>query len=328
MKRIILSILVLLPFTLIGQGDTTSSTLSVLKDRIYLRCPSGSLNVPRPHDILSLPPAEDQETRITYDFGNQRLVFFAEEMNARATPHLLEDVRARYTPEERSNYTFRSIQTAGGLPGILTIPLQRDSTADAILIQSLLVQTKDSMLIQIGAYVNLNAYHRLSYFQSLAEKTLLSAVAGPRLPAIKARKEMLPVSGGICRLEIDCPENVLILPEKGFDYISYQIRKLHPLTQHVTGGIIVYTGLQPKPLASSYQFVEGSGKKVNRLLLGKNETWLYYADKARKIYLEESTYAAAACGEDIKIQVSLIASSEKELQLLLLIADKLMLSNH
>jgi hypothetical protein len=321
----------LLPLAILCQTDTTLPVLStahqILKDRVILFCPDGAVNVPRPHDILSTPPKDDQETRITYNRDQERLVIFAQEMNAFSTPRFLEDAKGLYTAEERDDYAFRVATTTDKFKAILTTPLKTDSTQDAILIKTILIQTEDSTLIQIGAYINPSAYKELAFFRALSEKILLSAKGGKRKLQFHARKETLPVLGDISNLEIDCPENYIVLSEKGFDYNSYQVRKVKPFTTQVSGGMIVYTGLQPSPIAGVYKFEESGAKKITRTFLGKDTEWRCYADKSLNVYLQEVLYDAPECGKDMKILVSLLASDEKELDALIPLSEKLILLN-
>ncbi len=320
----------LLPLLSYGQKDSSlpalTDKMSLLNARLYMQCPAGAINVPRPHDVLSLPPSGNQETRITYETEQGKLVIFAQEMNAFSTPHLLEDVARLYTPEERPDYQFRWTTTADNHPAVLTTPLKRDSTMEAILINSMLIQTKDSTLIQVAAFINPRGYPNIKAFLSLSEAILRSITEGPRQISFQARQETAAVLGGICGLAFDCPYKYIILPEKGFDYNTYQIRKLEPLTNHVPGGIILYTGLQPHLLAPSYQFLQGSEKLQTGLFLGKEITWKTYSDASRSIFLQEAIYDADDCGSGLKIHIALVASSEKEMVMLAPIAKQILFS--
>jgi hypothetical protein len=323
-------LLLLVPLISFGQKDSSlpdlTNKMPLLNARLYIQCPAGSINVPRPHDVLSLPPNGDQETRITYETEMGKLVIFAQEMNAFSTPHLLEEVTKLYTSEERPDYQFKWTTTADHNPAVLTTPLKRDSTMEAILINSMLVQTRDSTLVQVAAFINPKAYPNINAFLSLSEAILKSITEGPRQISFKARKETVAVLGGICSLTFDCPYGFIILPEKGFDYNTYQVRKLEPLGNHAPGGIILYTGLQPHLLAPSYHFLEGSEKLQTDLFLEKEITWKTYSDASRSIFLQEAIYDADDCGEGLKIHIALIASSEKEMQMLVPIAHQILFS--
>jgi hypothetical protein len=329
-NRLLFSLLAVLPFSLLGQKDASlpalTSKISLLNDRLSLLCPAQAIISPRPHNVLSPPPSPEQETRITCQLGTGRMVIFVQEMNSFSTHHLLENVKSLYTSEEKPDYLFRSIITTGRLPAILTTPLKRDSTAEAILINSLLVQTKDSTLVQVAAFIDPKAYSQLKQFLALSEVMMESIAAGTRQVPHAARKETVPVLGGLASLILDFPKDYILLPEKGFDYTTYQIRKLEPITHHVPGGIIVYTGLDPKLLAPTYHFSLESGKIKNGLFLGKKQSWKVYGDPAKNIYLQEVIYDADECGKGMKIHIAVIANSEAEMNLLIQIAGKISLN--
>jgi hypothetical protein len=311
-----------------GKGSDSINAIltnsqSLLKDRLFIQCPAGAMNVPRPHDIMSNPPSPEQETRITCDKGTDRLVMYAQEMNSFSTRNLLEAVISLYNPDERTAYTFSKIKTSDGMKAILTTPLKQDSAQDAILINSILIQTSDSTLIQVGAYINPRAFVHKKQYQMLAEAMFQSIKAGPRKLRFKARKEVQPMSGGVSSLVFDCPENYILLPDIGFDFNTYQLRKLEPLTRHVSGGLIVYTGLHPSQLALSYGFQPETRKTATSFFLGKEMEWDVYADKTKNIFIRELICDAGETGSGLKIHIAILASSETEMKLLMKIAGKI-----
>jgi hypothetical protein len=300
--------------------------LPVLKNRLKMSFPAEATNQPRPHDILSPAPAEDQETRITYTLGKQRMVVFVQEMNALATLHLLEDVVSLYTPAERLDYGFGEIKTSGGFRAVLTTPLRRDSSQEAILIRSVLIQMADSTLIQAGVYLNPSAYEDLPKFLTLSEAILRSACPGNRKQVLTARTEKVPVLGSPDSLLLQVPAKYVILKSLGFDFITYQIRRLESLTIHAQGGIIVYTGLHPTSLKDSYQFSSDSRKEKKGRLWGKDIQWDSYADKTKGFFLLEHMLQAEVYAPGLQIHTAVVAKNERELDTLRHIVEAMSIS--
>jgi hypothetical protein len=329
MKHFLSLSLFLIVLRMTAQSNAVDSLMplpvrfSLLNNQAFIHCPDGAKLSPRLHKPLDPAPADDQETRISWTNGPMHLVIFAQEMNALGTSALLQDVKSLYSPTEQDDYRFSSLVTAGGQSAILTRPLKHDSTTEAILIHSILVQMPDSSLIQIGAYINPAAYARRDVYLALSRRILSSIAGGSRILVSASHKETLPVSGGISNLEITLPERYIVLPEKGFDYISYQIRRLEPLTRHVSGGILLYTGLHPHPLAEEYKFKANNAKTKEAILLGRKVKWMTYGDAARHVFLSEFQITTPECGPGIQIHLALLSSSVREQERLKALAEKL-----
>jgi hypothetical protein len=302
-----------------------TSYISMLKSRIYLKCPPEARNEPRPYNLVHVTPSEEQETRITIDTGDKRLVLFAQEMNALAGKNLRTDVESMYTSAERSDYRFQELKTADGMRAVMTTPTRYDTTKDAILINSLIVQMKDSSLVQIGAYVNPKAFIVLKSYLSLTDSILHTAIAGPRKIDFQYRKSVLDLPGSLTKLLIELPDHFLLISSKGDDFIDYQIRKIQSVTIPVSGGIIIYSGFHPASLALEYKFNPEDVKEKEELFLGKKIKWACYADETKKMYLKELTCDAGTPGKGLKIHIAIVASSEKELENLSHIARKMLL---
>jgi hypothetical protein len=314
-------------FSVKAQTDSTQTSLtspqSILKDRLFLPCPAATRSEPRPHNLMGNPPSPEQETRLIIDDGKKRLVIFAEEMNALGTHNLIEDIKNSYTAEEKPDYTFYESRSADGLAEVYTIPLKHDTTKDAILITSLIIQTKDSALIQIGAYLNPAAFRDLPAYQDLVKNILHAVRSGTRSLPYKARKEALPLFGNLSNLLFPCPDNFIVNTEQGYDFNVTQIRRLPPITYKVSGGIVIYSGRHPSLMAPEYQFKPEQAKEKSGLFLKTKIKWAVYTDKKRKICLQETIYDAPAPNTGLKIHLALVAASEKELAELLKIVENM-----
>jgi hypothetical protein len=298
--------------------------ISVLKDRIFLKCPATAKSEPRPHNLMEAPPSEEQETRILFDLGDKRMVIFAQEMNALAGKNLLKDVKSLYTNAERADYVFQEINTPDSMPAVLTLPAKHDTSQEAILINSVLIETKDSSLIQIGAYINPKAYSSLKAYLALSDSILKSAIAGNRKIEFHARNASLPLAGNLSKLIAEIPDHYLTIIKKGDDFTTYQIRKIQNITTSIPGGIIIYSGSHPSLLAPTYNFSPENGKEKTDLFLGKKMRWTCYDDETKKLHLKELIYDE---GKGLKIHIAIVASSEKELEALDKIVRKMILRN-
>ena len=309
------------------QPESPSNTFSILKDRLFINCPKEAKSEPRPHNLMSAPPSAEEETRITLDDKDKRLVIFAQEMNALASKTLLADVKKMYSDQERADYLFKEITMKDGMSAVQTIPIKYDSTKEAILINSLLIQTKDSSLVQIGAYISPKAFSDRKRYITLSDSILNTISAGPRQIRFHARKEYLPFPANPGKLLAEVPEHYLVVPNNGADFNEYQIRKIDLFTNQMQGGIIVYVGFYPTLLAPAYQFKTDKVQIKEELFLGKKMKWSSYSDKAKKIYLKELTCYADDAVKGLKIHIAIVASSEKEMDALIKIAAKMALKN-
>src|SRR6185436_16735692 len=82
-----------------SQLDTVkfNNPLPILNGKAVFTFPAGAQNVKRDVDIMSADHNANEETRIIYDLGNKRLVFFAEELFALGEDQLFEHVSKDYT---------------------------------------------------------------------------------------------------------------------------------------------------------------------------------------------------------------------------------------
>ncbi|HXC04623.1 MAG TPA: hypothetical protein VNZ86_07705, partial [Bacteroidia bacterium] len=266
-------------------------------------------------------PSPDMETRLILDRSGKRLVVFAEEMYSTATAHLLDDIGHLYAPEEKADYRFLNVLTAGKLSGVLTIPVKHDSTQEAILISSIILQTSDSTLIQIGAYVNQAAFQDLKVYLDLAQHMFSSIQPGTRTYPYHARTAKLALIGNLHNLVFPCPDRFIVTSSLGFDFNTYQIRALEPITRKVSGGIVVYTGNHPSFFAPEYKFGSEQRKEKEGMFLQSKVVWSSYSDPKRKLWLDELVVDAPAPSTGVKIHIVLISSSEKERSALLKIAE-------
>src|SRR5579885_2808541 len=126
--------------------------LSILNGRAYFNFPTGANNVERPTDIMSAGRNPNEETRIIFDLDKMRMVFFAQELYEVSDKNLFKEVVA--DSAYKTNFTSKVFVQKDSMLAILSSPLQYDSSQKAIMVNSLLVQTSDSTLFRIDAYIS------------------------------------------------------------------------------------------------------------------------------------------------------------------------------
>ncbi len=294
MKHFIHTLLVILMGHLTFAQDINQLKLdnkqSILKDRVYLNFPDSALNQARPVGIMSHDPNAEKETRIVFDNKEERLVFFAQELFSFCSTDLLKELEE--TKEEDYNFKYSEIFKAENITVIQAQPTKWDDTQGGILINSLIVMTKDKSLIRIDAYINPEAYkNQKENYIELTNNVFKTIKEGSRLNNRKARIEKHLIYGTKKKFEFDLPEDYIVQIDQKYDFQVFRIIKFTELSDTTWGSISIYTGNHPSFFHSDYGFDKYTAMQKSDFI-GKEVEWFYYADKKRSLYLKEQKIAS------------------------------------
>lgn len=277
---------------------------SLLKDRIYLNFPDSAKNVARPVDIMSHDPNAEKETRIVFDNGNQRLVFFAQDLFVLANEKLFKTLKS----ENNEHFEFKrsEIKNDPEIIAIQSTPTKWDDTQGAILINSLTVMTKDSALLRIDAYINPEAYkaQKEDYIQ-LTKAVFKTVKNGTRLINLKARTETHPIFGTEKSFVFKIPKNSIVQVDQKYDFQVFNLRTYARIRDASWKSMSIYTGYHPAYFYPEYGF-EGYTTKQKTTFLNQSTDWLYFENKAENLYLKEQQIPSDNLEKGLIVHIALL----------------------
>jgi hypothetical protein len=149
-----------------------NNTISLLNDRFYCTFPDSAKNVARGTNIMAADPNGNIETRVIYDIGNKRIVFFAEELLIRTTDNLEKNLKLNISKD--NSYVISTKDNLDSTVCYRMIPQKFNDKSEAILINSIIIKNADNSLSKLSAYLNPNAFKDKSTFDKITEKVFSS----------------------------------------------------------------------------------------------------------------------------------------------------------
>ena len=291
------------------KGLKLNNEQSILKDRIYLTFPDSAKNLARPVDIMSHDPNAEKETRIVFDNGKERLVFFAQELFVLANENLFETLKGEN--DENFEFEYSNITVASEVIAIQSIPTKWDDTKGGILINSLTVMTKDSSLIRVDAYINPEAYkdQKENYIE-LTKEVFKTIKNGTRLNNLEARTEKHQIFGTDKSFVFHLPKNSIIQVDQKYDFQVFRIKSYNKLGESSWQSVLIYTGHHPSYSYPDYGF-EDFTEEQKTMFLNKAVDWLYFENKEKAIYLKEQKIESDDIEKGLIVHIALTGSSSE-----------------
>src|SRR6185312_3341843 len=218
--------------------------LSVLNGRAYFTFPIKAENVERPTDIMSAGRNPNEETRIVFDIDKMRMVFFVQELYEVSDKNLVKEVMA--DSAYKANFTSKVFLQKDSMLAILSSPLRYDSSQSAIMVNSLLVQTSDSTLFRIDAYINPAAYIKLKEYTNLSVKVFQTLEKGERRNNIKPRDEKRPLMDTTKSFIFHLPVNYCITVDQKYDFQVFKLHRFRSFVDSAWADMMVYVGDYPQ----------------------------------------------------------------------------------
>ena len=285
--------------------EKLTNKLSVLNERAFFSFPQAAVSSARPTDIMSADHNTNQETRIVLDRQKMRLVFFAQELYAVGDKSLLTRVltEANGKAETKTKVLADTPQTFA----VLSTPTRFDSSADAILVNSLLVRTGDNAIFKISAYINPDAYAKRAEFGTLAERVFQSLQAGPRLSSRSAHVETLDLFASPKKFKISLPADYAVTVDQKYDFQVFKFHHYSSFGSEERRMFIVYVGSHPSYLYRNFDLRKDQAKEVEGKFLGQPIRWLTFADPGKKIYIKEQQVAGTQIAERLILHVGMLS---------------------
>jgi hypothetical protein len=254
---------------------------------------------------MSADPNINKETRIIYDSGKQRLVFFARELYVTSNKNLPTTIRQ----DSDSSFLTRTLLDKDSLLSVLSTPTQFDSTENAILVNNLYVKTQDNSVFVIGAYINPDAFKDLKQYQKLSERVFSTLTKGNRRLNLKQRTETLPIFQGEKKFSIKLPEGYAVTKDKMVDFEVLKFQKIKEMSDSNWVSLTIYTGHYPSYFFPEYEFVESQAEKPTSKFLGNDIQWLSFKNTDKQFYLKEQQIPGDRIEKGLIVHIAMLSNN-------------------
>jgi len=298
--------------TSFAQSDTVKldKHIPILNHKYFFDFPAAAMVSPRVADIMAADPNENKETRIIMDNDKMRLVFFAQELFAHGGSTLFADISGQIEPD--FNFQRKVLSDSDSLMAILSTPTLFDSTASAILVNSLMVKSPDNTVSRIDVYINPEAYSKKEEYVKLSEAIFKTIIKGTRRVDLKAREESYKIVGVASNFLFKLPENYYVTVDEKYDFGVFKLTKYRKDLDDTTyTSITIYTGHHPSYFYKEYGYTEDKAVKTKGLFLQNPVDWLYFKDPEQNFYLKEQFVPADAIETGLILHVAML-SNKKE----------------
>jgi hypothetical protein len=251
----------------LGDATLAEKPMEVLGGRLTVRMPQGSQSRARGHSIMAAPASEQQETRIAFDAGPERLVLMAEEVFAFGGDDFEKNVQEMLAKTGRKFKANLLPIPAKGLKAVVVTPVHdpdRSRSNDATFVEGIFVQSDDRTIQSLDVYVNRAAEKNLKDCRMLAHRILTSVAPGGKKLQLEAGERRLFAYSRDLEISIVVDKDTAVTTQKGPDFLVHRIVVLGQLGTD-SDGIGVYVGNHP-------HFKPGA-KKESGTVFGKKIDW-------------------------------------------------------
>ena len=310
MKHKYISLLVFLFFvtSLFGQKNS----LSLLNDRFYLTFPDSAKNIARGTDIMSADPNANNETRVIYDIGDKRIVFFAQELYLKTIDKLEEKLAKESTPD--NPFTTKLIFNADSVTCISLTPVKFNDKQQAILINSIIIKNADNLLSKLSVYLNPKAFEDKKTFDKITEQVFASFKKGSRRVNISARTESFPIFETKTTLLLKLPKDYIVTKDEKYDFDVYKIKKVEAYGSDGHADLVIYVGFHPSYFSNEFQLTGYKTADTDGEFMRQKTKWLNYEDKKRGIILREQLFVDDDIQKDVQIHIAMIAGKQRKIE--------------
>ena len=300
--------------------------ISILNDRFYFTFPDTAKNIARATNIMSAGRNANRETRVIYDIGEKRIVFFAQELFLKSVSNLENTLKS----ESGAAYHFvtKTIYNKDSVQCVKITPEKFDEKAAAILINTVIIKNADNTLSRFDTYLNPKAFADRATFDKISEQVLSSFRKGNRRINLNARVDSFFVLGSKNIMQISFPKDYMITVDNAGDFETYNIKKVVAYGDTLDASIIIYFGFHPSLFNGELQLTNFKTPDTDGEFMGQKMQWMNFNDSERKLLLREQVFADDDIGENAKIHIALIANDQKLIDELTLIVKNILLKYH
>jgi len=314
-----------LPLLLLA-GSTCSgqkNEISLLNDRFFFAFPDSAKNIARGADIMSADPNMNDETRVIYDIGDKRMVFFAQELYITCK----ENLEKKLAAESTADYPF-SVKTIYSKDSVLCVsmtPSKFDNNQSAILINSLVIKNADNSLSKLSVYLNPKALADKPTFDKITEQVFSSFRKGNRRLQLAAHTETFVVLGTKTRMEVKLPANYVVRIDKKYDFEVYKVKKITDYSETDNADLTIYFGFYPSFFNKELKLEKFRQPDSESEFMLHKMKWMNFRDDSRKLLLREQLFTDDDIQKNAQIHIAMISGDQKLLEELTQIIREILL---
>lgn len=303
---------------------TLSNKLSILNDRVYLQFPLNSV-------ITSRDTTNNYSTYIRVIFNNVIIRFSARDIFKTATNKLFASLAKETTLLDYKK--LLATKEEQQLQALLITPFKYDTVLRSVLINKLLVKTKDNSLIEIDVSIQAKDFLQKDEVTKLSEQIFQTITNGTRLINLNARKEIRKVAGTQKNFVFNLPENyvlkdesnlfnvkLIIVKYKDFTYNDYNILNRDEFIFNISKDS--YIDFED----FTYWGYEQSSGKLNKVeikgkFLSEKIEWLTFDLFRQGLFLKEQIIECKQLGRNCVVHISMISDNQKNIKEMTKIAE-------
>lgn len=301
--KLLLPLLLLVCFSSHGQKNE----ISLLNGRFYFTFPDSAMNIARGADIMSAGPNMNNETRVIYDIGDKRAVFFAQELYITCKEGLEKKLAAQSTAE----YPL-SVKTIFNKDSILCVtmtPSKFDNSKSAILVNSMIVKNADNSLSKLSVYLNPKAYDDKATFDKITEKVFSSFRKGNKRLALHARTESFNVLATKTKMELKLPVNYIVTIDKKYDFEVYRIQKVTDYGEEGRADLNIYFGFHPSYFNEELELAKFKQPETDGEFMFQKIKWMNFRDDSKAMIVREQMFTDDDIQKDAAIHIAMVSTS-------------------
>jgi len=312
---------ILLSLCLATQGQ--KNEISILNGRFFCTFPDSAKNIPRSTNIMSADPNKNDETRVVYNVGDKRVVFFAEELYIKS----VADLEKKLKEESTKDYPLavKTIYDKDSSICISTTPSQFDPTQAAIFLKGIIVKSPDNTLSRFSVYLNPKAYADRAAMEKMVDQVFASFRKGGKRLNLSARTETFNVLGTKTQMLLKLPVDYVVTLDKKYDFEVYRVRKLATYGEADHADLNIYYGFHPSMFntelnLSNFKQADSPGEFMFQKI-----NWMNFKDDSKKIFVREQLFTDDDIQKDAQIHIGMISNNPKLVEELTEIIKQLLL---
>lgn len=249
----------------LGQLTVPKTQIDVLAGRLKVSVPTGARLQPVQHGIMAAPEADNEQTRVLIDAGDQRMVLMVYELFARAAADF-EGEAQKETARFPMKVNLQKWTLSGPVRAIAYFPVVPTKDQVANLVMGVFVAGPDGSVQNLVWYVNPAGAIQFSAASNLAESIAKTIAPGARTLDITPGVRELSVYSKAKSIFVTVPQGYVVTAQHGPDFIVHHIHKVMAFGDPAAS-LGVYLGDHPSANA------EGSFEQGMSTLFGKRVPW-------------------------------------------------------
>jgi hypothetical protein len=223
--------LLLTPLAGTGAADSLSqltvskTQIDVLAGRLKVSVPTVARLQPVQHGIMAAPEADNEQTRILIDAGDQRMVLMVYELFARAATDF-EGEAQKETARFPMKVNLQKWTLSGSVRAMAYFPVVPTKDQEANLVMGVFVAGPDGSVQNLVWYVNPAGAIQFSAASNLAQSIAKTIAPGVRGLDITSGVRELSVYSKTKSVFVTVPQGYVVTTQHGPDFIVHHVHKV------------------------------------------------------------------------------------------------------